>query len=145
MKRKGILNRQILELISKVGHGDLIVITDRGFPFPKNNSTEIIDLGFVPGVPSFEQVIFPLIDEIDVEGYVFAEEMKKFNLSMVEQFENYPLIRDNTEISRKVIPHKEFKDLVLNESGNYPAVTGFIRTGEFTRYTNIILQCGVVF
>ena len=34
MKSKGILNIELSRLITKLGHGDMIAIVDRGFPVP---------------------------------------------------------------------------------------------------------------
>ena len=34
MKKKGILNPQINRVISEMGHRDMLIIADAGFPFP---------------------------------------------------------------------------------------------------------------
>jgi len=146
MKRKGILNRQLLELLSTVGHGDMIAVTDRGFPLPRRGETRVIDLGIVPGLPSFEDLLFPLLDELVVEGYILAEETFKYNPEMIEHLRNCPAIKSDEGIVEQVIPHSDFKGLVLSEGRNgHPSLAGCIRTGEFTKYTNVILICGVAF
>ncbi|MGC9313692.1 MAG: D-ribose pyranase [Sediminispirochaetaceae bacterium] len=145
MKRKGILNRQLLELLSTVGHGDRIVITDRGFPIPQNGSTRVIDLGIVPGVPSFADVLFPLFDELIVEGYILAEETFTYNREIIEQVRKHPAITEPEGMTEQIVPHTEFKDMVLSRDPDRVPLTGYIRTGEFTKYTNIILICGVAF
>lgn len=145
MKRKGILNRQLLEMLSIVGHGDRIVITDRGFPIPQNGATRVIDLGIVPGVPSFADVLFPLLDELIVEGYILAEETFTYNKEIIEQVRNHPAIMEPEGMTEQIIPHTDFKDMVLSRDPDRVPLTGYIRTGEFTKYTNIILICGVAF
>ena len=62
LKNNGLLNKELLELICSVGHGDYIMITDRGFPIPSTPYTHIIDLGLAPGFPDFNSIarlIFP--------------------------------------------------------------------------------------
>ena len=34
MKRTGIQNRKLSEMVAKMGHGDMILIGDLGCPFP---------------------------------------------------------------------------------------------------------------
>ena len=145
MKRKGILNRQLLELLSCAGHGDMIAVTDRGFPIPRNACTQVIDLGVVPGVPSFGDVLFPLIEELVIEGYILAEETFDYNKTLIDQLHMHPAIKGVREITEKIVPHAEFKEMVLSTNSSSAPIAGFIRTGEFTKYTNIILICGVAF
>jgi D-ribose pyranase len=145
VKRNGILNGQLLSLMARLGHGDMIVITDRGFPFPHNGFTEVIDLGIIPNVPSFADVLFPLLEELEIEGYIYAQEMKKSNPRMAERIEQHPALNGKAMREQSVIPHPQFKQIVMGEDPSRGLLTGFIRTGEFTKYTNVILTCGVTF
>lgn len=47
MKRSGILNPDILRIVAMAGHGDLIAITDRGFPLSRHPITTPIDVSVV--------------------------------------------------------------------------------------------------
>ena len=54
MIRTGILNPQILALIARVRHTNLLVIADRGFPFWPG--LETVDISLVDGLPTVLQV-----------------------------------------------------------------------------------------
>ena len=77
MKKKGILNSSLLELIASAGHRDLIAVTDRGFPLPLKAGIKVIDLGIAEGIPSFIDVVSLLADELEVEKIIHAEESLK--------------------------------------------------------------------
>lgn len=44
MKTKGILHNDLAREVARLGHGDMLVITDRGFPFPRHENTICIDV-----------------------------------------------------------------------------------------------------
>ena len=142
MKKKGILHSGLLDLVASAGHGDLIAVTDRGFPLPSDKGIKVIDLGIAEGIPSFIDVVSLFADELEVEKIIHAEESLKSCPDTIIKVKK--LFESGMPYS--VIPHKKFKSLALSgydrETGR---VIGFVRTGEFTAYSNIILQCGVVF
>ena len=59
------------------GHKDRFLLCDAGMPIP--SGVPIIDLAVVGGVPTFRQVFDAIMDEIVVEQYTLAEEIKKTN------------------------------------------------------------------
>ena len=142
MKKKGILHSGLLDLIASAGHGDLIAVTDRGFPLPSGNGIKVIDLGIAEGLPSFIDIVSLFADELEVEKIIHAEESLNScpdSLTKVKKL-------FKPEISCHVIPHRRFKSLAVSgKDEEIGRIIGFVRTGEFTAYSNIILQCGVVF
>ena len=54
MKRNGILNLGLNQAIAAMGHGDLMIICDAGFPIPSHVTR--IDLAIVPDVPDLEKL-----------------------------------------------------------------------------------------
>lgn len=131
MKKGRFLNSDILEVISRMGHTDEIVIADAGLPIP--DGVRRIDLAISPGNPDFIMVLKELLEVYACEGYVLAEEIQAKNPEIEEQ------IRDLLpEVEGRYIPHEEFKQA----TGNAKAV---IRTGECTPYANMILRSGVIF
>ncbi len=161
MKKEGILNTELMNLICSAGHGDYIIITDRGFPIPVTPYTKVIDLGIAPGFPSFESIARLLFPEIAIDWIHFTEETKESNPNMIEVIKS--IIPKNAGYS--FMAHNHMKESVLNPE-NYNAkilgsskeesrkncqlldnsrIIGFIRTGEFTKYTNILIECGVAF
>jgi len=131
MKKVGILNRGISEVIAGMGHLDMVVISDAGFPRP--NSVTHIDLALKKGLPGFLETVEVIFTELKVERIIVAEELKgsspEIRCELLKILE-YPEIEE--------IPHEKLKQLSRN-------AVAVVRTGEFTPYANVILVSGVVF
>lgn len=54
MKKKGILNPRLCRVLAEMGHKDLLMIADAGFPIP--GEIERIDLALACNVPLFKDV-----------------------------------------------------------------------------------------
>lgn len=131
MKKIGILNSDISEVISRMGHKDMIAIGDCGLPIPDN--TKRIDLALKKDVPTFIETLEVILLELQVEEIVIAEETMDVSSKLYKQ------IKDTCgSVKITVITHEELK----KELGSCKAV---IRTGEQTPYANIILKSGVIF
>ena len=131
MMKSQLLNADIIEIISKMGHTDEIVIADAGLPIP--DGVKRIDLALVQGQPSFIDVLKVLLEQYECEGYLLAEEIKDKNPHVEEQIH---ALLDEKEV--EYVSHEAFK----NRTQNAKAV---IRTGECTPYANVILKSGVIF
>ncbi|APU72034.1 D-ribose pyranase [Companilactobacillus crustorum] len=114
-----------------MGHFDTIGIGDAGMPVPAK--TEKIDLAVEAGLPSFIQVLENVLSELEVQKVYLAEEIKVQN---PEQLAAVKKAIGDTPI--EFIPHEDMKK-DLNDT------KAFIRTGEETPYSNILLESGVVF
>jgi len=147
MKTKGILNNEISKLVAEMGHGDMLVITDRGFPFPRHEQTKCIDLSIGVDLPKVKDVTEVILKELEIEEVIIADETKEVSPKTYEELQEVlaPIDNKGNKIREKNIPHPEFKDLVLNGSLNGKEIKGFVKTGEFTPYANIILISGVNF
>lgn len=131
MKKNGILNKDISEVIAGLGHLDFITVCDAGLPIPLE--AKRIDLAVVPGIPSFMDVLSALANELIIQEIIMANELAKMNPELVLRIkEIFPGIETST------IDHDEFK-VLTNKSKAY------IRTGECTPYANVILVSGVSF
>ena len=75
----GIINSELLRVMGRMGHGDLLAITDRGFPFPLHSHTETIDLSFTKGMPSFIDVVKPIVEHFEIEEVIIAHETETVN------------------------------------------------------------------
>jgi D-ribose pyranase len=132
MKKGGILNPKINQLITETGHTDTIVVTDAGLPIPEN-VTHRIDLALKEGVPGFLETLDTVLSELEVEKVIMAEEIKSASPEMNEE-----ILKRFPEVSIEYVPHVEFKQQTKN-------ARGLVRTGEFTSYANVILVAGVVY
>lgn len=131
MKKTGILNSDISRVVANMGHMDWLGIGDAGTPVPPE--TEKIDLAVKAGLPSFSVVLEEILKELSVQKIYVAEEMKSQN---PEQLEKIIKILPNVEI--EFIPHSQLKK-------NLTRAKAFVRTGEETPYSNVILESGVIF
>lgn len=130
MKKQGILNPTIMNVIASMGHGHMLVIADAGLPIPFE--VERIDLALVKGVPGFIETLETVIQELVVEEGIIAEEMSQVSPQIEEA-----LVK-TINCPMKKVSHEEFKNLTKD-------AIAVIRTGECTPYANIILKSGVNF
>ena len=70
MKKNGIYNAKLSEVVGKMGHGDIILIGDVGCPFPRHDMTTCIDLAVTDGVPKVTDVVKAVLEELVIEGYI---------------------------------------------------------------------------
>lgn len=131
MKKTKVINSDISRVIAQMGHFDKLSVGDAGMPVPAG--TEKIDLAVDNGIPSFTQVLLNVLEELEVQRIYLAEEIKTENPKMLESIQE---IMPNVPVT--FIPHSEMKQDLNN-------CRAFIRTGEMTPYSNIILESGVVF
>ncbi|GKQ43141.1 D-ribose pyranase [Companilactobacillus sp. RD055328] len=131
MRKTRVINSNISKAISDMGHFDTLAIGDAGMPVP--NDTEKIDIAVEAGLPGFMPVLENVLSELEVQKIYLAEEMKTANPDQLQRVKD--LVGD-TPI--EFIAHEQMKkDLSKSRA--------FVRTGEETPYSNIILESGVVF
>jgi D-ribose pyranase len=130
MKRNGILNLGLNQALAAMGHGDLMIICDAGFPIPPQVTR--IDLAIVPDVPDLETVLTAISADFIAEKFGYANEMAKNNPRLKEKVD-----RIFADAELVTFPHAE----ILTELA---AKAKFIvRTGAFDPWGNIILYSGV--
>jgi D-ribose pyranase len=127
VKRHGILNAELNAALSRLGHGDLVLLADCGMPAPRG--VPVVDLALVQGIPRFDEVLAALVGDLVFESATVAKEgrgtdTEKWVSSRIGQL--------------SYVSHEELKAL----SGSARL---FIRTGEATPYANALLTCGVPF
>lgn len=131
MRKTELLNSDIAEVISKMGHTDMIAIGDCGLPIP--DETRRIDLAIIKDLPTLMDTMRAILLELQIEEVILATETKDINPKIFKDIKNE--IKD-TKIT--FISHEELK-VKLKEC------KAVVRTGEQTPYANIILKSGVVF
>jgi D-ribose pyranase len=131
MKKIGVLNRDISEVIAGMGHMDMLVIGDAGLPIPRE--ARRIDLAVKEGVPGFLETVEAIAGELKVEQIILAEETGKISPHIEEA-----LIKMFDGVQVENVTHAELKELCKE-------AVAVVRTGEFTPYANVILVSGVVF
>jgi len=129
MKRSGILNDRLSASIAALGHGDILLVVDAGFPIPR--AAERIDLAITRDLPDLRTVLQLVHAEIHVERVLFAREISQH--------------------TSRSTPHP---GRVRRGRARPPAARGharprrargetIVRTGAFDPWGNIGLVCGV--
>ena len=114
-----------------MGHTDLFVMSDAGFPVPPG--VACVDLAVTVGLPPFLEVVRAIAGELEVEDLTVADELLARDTALAETLQRlFPAARFHH------LPHEEFKRL----SAHARAV---VRTGECTPYNNVILTGGVAY
>ena len=131
MKKQGILNAQLAEVIASMGHTDLLVVADAGFPVP--SGVPCVDLAVRCGLPLMLDVTAAIADELEIEALTVADELLAQGSELPDALRLLFPGAASTHIS-----HEDLKQL----SARARAV---VRTGECTPYYNVILRAGVVF
>lgn len=131
MKKRGLLNAPLSQVVAQMGHGDLLVIADAGLPIPA--AVQRIDLAIRPGIPAFLDVLEAILDELHVEKAVVATETKDHSPTL------YSALRERLgSIPVEHVSHETFKAMTAS-------ARAVVRTGECTPYANVILVSGVIF
>lgn len=133
MKKHGILNAKLAQVIAAQGHSDRLVVCDCGLPIPR--SAAVVDLALTRNIPRFLDTLKVILDETAIESAYVAEEMARVSVSLYEQ--TMAVLKG---VPVTVVPHEIFKQMTANGG-----TTTFVRTGEATPYANIILVSGVSF
>ncbi|MEV7602808.1 D-ribose pyranase [Kitasatospora sp. NPDC089797] len=129
MKKGGILNRHLAAAVAELGHGDGVLVCDAGMPIPAG--PRVVDLAFRAGIPSFEDVLAGLLDELVIEAATAAQEVRAANPAADGLLNgSFPELA--------YVPHASLKEL----SAGARLV---VRTGEARPYANVLLRCGVFF
>lgn len=130
MKRTGILNLELNEAIAAMGHGDLMIVCDAGFPIPSH--VKRVDLALIPDVPDLETTLTAISADFIAEKFGYAAEMAENNPRLKQKVDH---IFAGAELV--TYPHT----MILTELCNKAKV--IVRTGAFDPWGNILLYSGV--
>lgn len=131
MKKTGVLNADISEVIASMGHGDMLVVSDAGLSIPVG--VRRIDLAVKKGVPSLLETAEVIAGELKVERIVVPDEMES---ACPHILQGLMTIFKNVAVEK--VPTAEYRELTRT-------ARAIVRTGEFTPYANVIFVSGVVF
>jgi simple sugar transport system permease protein/D-ribose pyranase len=130
VNRNRLLNAELSHAIASMGHGDLMIICDAGFPIP--SSAWRIDLAICPDVPDLETVLAPIAENLIAEKVSYAEEIVVHNKPLLAKVERLFAGADF-----QPVPHQT----ILAEMAAKAKV--IVRTGAFDPWGNILLYSGV--
>lgn len=130
MNRGRILNAELAYAIAKMGHGDMMIVCDAGFPIPEN--VWRIDLSLVPDVPDLETVLTAIGEAFIAEKVSYAAEMADNNPALLDKVKT--IFKDAEHFT---VPHSEILGGIASKA------KVIVRTGAFDPWGNIMLYSGV--
>ena len=123
-----ILHPELAYALATLGHGDIVMVTDAGFPIPVGANR--IDLGFYEGLPDVLDVLRVLRKEIFVEEIYFATDVR----------DRHPnLYKDLQEIYTGA--GAPFRGTTHEQLVNHfaPKAKLIVRSGSFNAWANIAM------
>lgn len=126
MQEIGLLNSDIADVISRLGHMDEVIVCDAGFPIPLGVRT--VDIALAANKPTVAEVLVELLKYFSVEKIILANETGEHSPSMFKRIVD--LCGEGVAV--ETLPHRDFK---LHSKD----VKAIIRTGDFTAYSNVSL------
>ena len=130
MKRGTILNAELNHAIASMGHGEIMLVCDAGFPIPR--SAWRIDLAVVQDIPDLATVLGAIAGDFVAEKVSYADTLPAHNAPLLDTV-------------RRLFPEAEHAmitpEAVLGEMAAKAKV--IVRTGAFDPWGNILLHSGV--
>jgi D-ribose pyranase len=130
VNRNHLLNAQLSHAIASMGHGDLMIVCDAGFPIP--STAWRIDLAIVPDVPDLETVLAPIAQNLITERVAYADTLPVHNAPLLAKIKRLFAGADFEPVKHEAI---------LSEMAAKAKV--IVRTGAFDPWGNILLYSGV--
>ncbi len=123
-----LLNPNLAALARRIGHTQMLIVCDRGFPVPHSLPLGVVDLSVTSDVPTVPQVLAALLPELPHDRIIVASEMQQRS---PDRFAWHSAQRAPVEAH----PHLNFKQLAKE-------AVACIRTGDATPYANVIVVGG---
>ena len=129
MLRGGILNSELNHVLASMGHGDLLIVCDAGFPIPR--SAWRVDLAITRDFPDLVPVLEIIAGEFIAEKVMFAHEVVSNNTPLHRNLQ-----RIFADATLEAIPHQT----ILGEMAQ--KAKAIVRTGGYNPWGNIVMVAG---
>ncbi len=133
MKHGRILNAELSKAIAMMGHHDVFMICDAGFPIPLDRWR--IDLAITHNLPDLYSVLELVLTELAVERVMYADLVHRHNRPLLARLEE---IFDGTGADLEAVPNER----MISEIANNAKV--IVRTGAFNPWGNVAMVCGTI-
>jgi len=130
MRPNRILHPGLAQALATLGHSDILLVTDAGFPIPAKANR--IDLGFYEGLPDVLDILRVLRKELFVEEVHFAGDILTKNKPL------YAALQDIYTGSGATF-HLTTHEALVNDVAQRAKVV--VRSGSFNPWANIALVC----
>ena len=129
MRETGIVNGDICDVLSTLGHTDEMIVCDAGFAIPTGVRT--VDISLAENKPTVPEVLAELRKHLSVEKLVISEETKKVVPTRFKQLAKAFGAGVEVEIVTQTALRARAR-----------TVKAVIRTGDFTAYSNVLVVSG---
>lgn len=130
MKMNGILNAELAHAVASMGHTEIMMVVDAGFPIPRDAWR--VDLAIEQDLPTHEQVLRLIAGEMIVEQTFVAEEVPEFNPPLNK------LVQESfTTAEHSLAKHEDLLGSFAQ------AAKVIVRTGAFNPWGNVALVSGI--
>jgi D-ribose pyranase len=133
MKHGRILNAELSKAIAMMGHGDLFMVCDAGFPIPLDRWR--IDLAVTHNVPDLYTVLELILAELSVEKVLYTDLLHEHNQPLLQRLGE---IFTGTGAELEAVPNER----MLGEVAHNAKV--IVRTGAFNPWGNVGMVCGTI-
>lgn len=130
MRPGRILHPQLAKSLAECGHTDIILVTDAGFPIPKDANR--IDLGYYAGQADVLDILKMLRKEVFVEEVAFDPAVKTCHPALYKELQE---IYTGSGAVFKSCLHEVLVEEVA------PKAKVIIRSGSLNAWANIALTC----
>lgn len=130
MRPGRILHPELAKALATCGHTDIILVTDAGFPIPKDANR--IDLGYYAGAVDVLDILKMLRKEIFVEEVAFATEVKTHHPALYKDLQE---IYTGSGAVFKGTTHEVLVEEIA------PKAKVVIRSGSLNAWANFALTC----
>ena len=128
MRPGRILHPELAQAVTTLGHSDIFMVTDAGFPIPADAWR--IDLGFYEGLPDVLDILRVIRKEVFVEEVHFAGDILTKNIPLYTSLQD---IFTGAGAEFKLTTHEELVDNIAHQA------KFIIRSGSFNPWANIAM------
>ncbi|MCO6449540.1 MAG: D-ribose pyranase [Caldilineales bacterium] len=129
MRPGRILHPELAQAVATLGHSDLFMVTDAGFPIPADAWR--IDLGFYEGLPDVLDVLRVMRQEVFVEEVQFAGDILSKNKPLYAALQE---IFTGSGAAFKLTTHEELVNNIAHQC------KFIVRSGSFNPWANIVMM-----
>jgi D-ribose pyranose/furanose isomerase RbsD len=129
MLRRGILHNELNHVLASMGHGDILIVCDAGFPIPRDAWR--VELAITKDYPDLVPVLEIIANAFISEKVMFAHEVPA---------NNAPLYRDLQRIFAESAFEPIEHSTMLTEMAR--KAKAIVRTGGYNPWGNIALVSG---
>lgn len=130
LKTCNIINSELNYMLSSIGHTDILLITDAGYPIPSD--AWVVDLSIERNLPDLVPVLEIISRAFIAEKVIYADYIPNHNVHLYKD-----LLNIFNDCEHETVPH----ETMLIDIGK--KAKGFIRTGAYNPWGNIALVAGV--